>query len=97
MKQFIALLFLFFTLLFCFKYWTETKFMQARYCVHIDSITAWKLHYSTWNGKNEYGVDKSCYVYWYNNGKHDHSEWWNVGDCLDPTPIQIRVIDYTCH
>ena len=95
--QFIAILILFFNMLFCFWYWTEIQFIQARSCAHIDRITAWKFHYATWNGKNQYGVDKSCYIYWYLNVKYGHSEWWNVGDCNDETPIEINIVDYTCH
>ena len=92
----IAILVFFFTGIFCFKQWTDYKFIKASSCWHIDRITAYKLHYSTWNGKNQYGVDKSCYVYWYLNGKYGHSEWWNVGDCSDETPIEIDIVDYTC-
>lgn len=95
--QIIAFSTFFIASVFCFTQWTNYQFIKAESCAHIDRITAWKIPMSTWNGLNEYGVDKSCYIYWYLNGKYGHSEWWNIGDCNDTTPIEISIVDYTCH
>jgi len=86
-----------FSFFYCFHNWLEYKFIQADLCGHFDRVIAYKDGQSTWNGKNEIGEDKSCYVEWENNGKKYKSEWWNIGNCNDTAPIEINVVDYTCH
>lgn len=93
----ICFVFFIVTSLFVLRFHLETEFLSNRLCGHIDTVTAYKETTVTWNGKNDEGIDQSCYVTFHLNGQKKKQENWNIGNCSDPLPVEIRVNDYSCH
>lgn len=64
-------------------------------CGHITKVSATIID-AGWNGKNELGEDKSCYVSYMKYGRLRTAERWNIGNCDIGRVIQTEFNDYTC-
>ena len=79
----------------CFEDYLQTRKFVAENCGH-RAITKGIITGPSLNGKNENGVDVSCYVKYDRDGKIGIAQKWNVGNCDVGREIDYDYNSYIC-
>lgn len=90
---FLSIYIMFFVLsCLIFRDYIDYQTVKNERCGHMKTIIVVKTGYAF----DGFIGDVGCFGEWTNNGKRYMTTFWNVGDCLDDTPIPIQYPDYEC-